>query len=257
MGQLGPDCLLYKSVKKFPLKAEDRLISQIFNNLKLLTPTKTIQLPIEYLWLNIDYDELPKNMWSKDKIYITHPECLTGEDRAFTAGAAKDRFPARYTSQISEKVHCRIKNMPFYEYIFFPNKSMISGMSQWIKVMSNMGLIKQIPFDKKYGEYNDIYQQNIKMLKNIKIKNNGLVYILSGKNVGLRNVHFLNNKRELVPTIIKYLENGNNVIYVPKNATKNMIERTKGGKYNLVCRNLKNNRVERYKSDYTLRIDET
>lgn len=251
----------HKSVKKYPLKAEDRLISQVFNNQKLLIPTTTIQLPIEYLWLTIDYDYLAQNLWQRSKIYITHPECLTGEDRAFSEGASLQRFPPRYKSQISDQIHCRIKNMPFYEYIFFPTKTMVSTMSEWIRVLNNMDLIKRIPYDKKYGTFNKIYKKNIDNMKKIKTKNiNGLIHILHpSAKVELKNTHRLNSVRELIPTMIKYLKKGNSVIYIPKDVDKRAITRTKNlsKNFDMVCRNSFNKRVQRYKNEYTLRIDQS
>ena len=38
-------------------RADDRVLSLVFNSYKMLCPMKVIPLPIEYLWLTLDYDE--------------------------------------------------------------------------------------------------------------------------------------------------------------------------------------------------------
>jgi hypothetical protein len=102
-------------------KADDRIISLIFNTKSALTWLRIIQLPIEYLWLTLDYDErMMESVYSEkgdmdESIFIDHPECLTSEDTASGAGASSDRTPAFYSfleelTPCSEEVH---------EYILF------------------------------------------------------------------------------------------------------------------------------------------
>ena len=64
---------------------------------------KIIQLPIEYLWLTLDYNELMLDTiydynkpLMKKSIFIEHPECLTSEDTAASGGASNDRTPKYY-----------------------------------------------------------------------------------------------------------------------------------------------------------------
>ncbi|KKM24569.1 hypothetical protein LCGC14_1603800, partial [marine sediment metagenome] len=219
----------YHSIKKYPLKAEDRLISQIFNQQKMLLSTNTIQLPLEYLWLSIDYNTIPKKLWNAYRIYITHPACLTSEDRAFAEGAAVERQPPRYEGQITNQIHCRMKGMPFYEYIFFPTKTDVSAISEWLTVMNRLGLIKLVKYDQKYGQYNKVYNANVRKIKDLAIKNyNGTVHLCAkGAVPGLRNSHQLNRVSDLIPTAIGYLQRGNNVVYVPSAATRTMVSRVK------------------------------
>ena len=74
-------------------KADDRILSLTFNVRKLLLDITSIQLPIEYLWLTINYS--PRAMekmydWDfgmvRKSVIIEHPECLTTEDTATGAG---------------------------------------------------------------------------------------------------------------------------------------------------------------------------
>ena len=249
-----------QSVKKHPLKAEDRLISQIFNQQKMLLETNTIQLPIEYLWLDQEYNDLPKKLWNKNQIYITHPACLTGEDRAFAEGAALERFPARYTSQVTDHVRCHIKNMPFYEYIYFPNKTIANTMRQYLEVMNRWQLINLVRYDNRYGAYNNVYKNNVEKMRGIKIKNfNGLVHLcFKDQTINRRNVHQLDRVSDLIPTIVKYLRKGNNVVYIPRGATPRTVNRVKAiaraKAMELLCRN-KNTRELRYKKEYSLVVD--
>tara|TARA_Y100000389_G_scaffold32035_3_gene27211 strand:+ start:48 stop:2798 length:2751 start_codon:yes stop_codon:yes gene_type:complete len=84
-------------------KADDRVLSLIFNTKAILTWIRIIQLPIEYLWLTLDYDERMlefvyeyNNSKMNSTIFVDHPECLTSEDTATGAGASSDRQPKFY-----------------------------------------------------------------------------------------------------------------------------------------------------------------
>ena len=80
-------------------KADDRILSLVFNTYKLLLPMKIIQLPVEYLWLTLDYDDsIEAEIKNDDLIFIEHPECLTSEDTAAGQGAASVRTPKFYSS---------------------------------------------------------------------------------------------------------------------------------------------------------------
>ena len=98
-------------------KADDRILSLTFNARKMLLEMSTIQLPIEYLWLTLDYSPRALEQlydWDfvtcKSTIMIEHPECLTTEDTATGAGASNDRQPKYYDfiedlTPISELLH--------------------------------------------------------------------------------------------------------------------------------------------------------
>ena len=120
-------------------KADDRLLGLIFNENKLLCSMKIIQLPIEYLWLTLDYDELMldtvydyNKRLMKKSILIEHSECLTSEDTAASVGASNDRNPANYKlidlniDPVSEQ---------FHEYIFFPSADMVDTLKQYLEYM--------------------------------------------------------------------------------------------------------------------------
>jgi hypothetical protein len=117
-------------------KADDRIISLIVNSRKLLLKMKIYQLPIEYLWLTLDYSERlietevydynSKKMDSS--IFIDHPECLTSEDTATSSGSSSDRTPKFYgfiednVDPVSEE---------FFEYLAFPDKTFVEGVQSY------------------------------------------------------------------------------------------------------------------------------
>ena len=121
-------------------KADDRLISLIFNTKKLLLQMKVIQLPVEYLWLSLSYDMLTLERSDhsgepvddlKD-IYVEHPECLTSEDTAAGSGASSSRQPKFY-DYLEENIDPVSEQ--FNEFIMFPNKEIAKGFEKYLTFM--------------------------------------------------------------------------------------------------------------------------
>lgn len=106
-------------------KADDRILSLLFNTKKLLCSMKIFQLPIEYLWLSLYYDDmLLEPLYDgnvarmKESIFVEHPECLTTEDTAAGSGASCNREPKGYSDIIEE---CRSAvSEEMHEFILFP-----------------------------------------------------------------------------------------------------------------------------------------
>lgn len=103
-------------------KADDRVLSLVFNTKGVLTWIRVIQLPIEYLWLTLDYDDrLLEIIYDYNReemestIFIDHPECLTSEDTATGAGASSDRQPKFY--EFLEDLYPCVETT--HEYIMF------------------------------------------------------------------------------------------------------------------------------------------
>jgi len=125
-------------------KADDRIISMIFNSLRLLLNMKIVQLPIEYLWLTLDYDDrMAENVeWDKeemkkirDSIYIEHPECLTSEDTATGAGAASDRTPKLYKFVSGDSMMEPISEV-IHESVFFQEPQYANEFKEYLKYIS-------------------------------------------------------------------------------------------------------------------------
>jgi hypothetical protein len=127
-------------------KADDRILSLVFNSYKLLLSMKIIQLPIEYLWLTLRYDDplleyvyFNNQRKMTDSIIIEHPECLTSEETAAGAGASSDRTP-KYYEFIGEEYIVPVSEI-VHQYLMFPNKEMTKAfedyynfMNLWIKL---------------------------------------------------------------------------------------------------------------------------
>ena len=186
-------------------KADDRIISLIVNSKKLLLNMNIIQLPIEYLWLTLSYNDYMLNLeivdggydWDieemKNSLIVEHPECLTTEDTAAGAGASSNRTP-KYHAFLDAEESIDPVSEQFYEYLFFPDENMISSFSTYLNFMrrqpylddGNHILIEKnfvfpgqpkneneyplyiINYNDRYGKRNDIAYNNSKMIEMLK-----------------------------------------------------------------------------------------
>lgn len=233
-------------------KADDRILSLIFNTHKFLCNMKIIQLPIEYLWLSLDYDErlldelydydVPRMM---ESIIIEHPECLTSEDTAAGAGASNDRTPKFYSfledlTPTSELLH---------EYIFFPNKEMTDAFKDYLNYMTNITYLDDgneqliqkgyvdptnplnneqpiyiINYDDKYGNkkyvseddltVNQVVELNLKRSEQMNIDGLNLITV-EDNIIEIQNNDNLMDNAKIIALIIKLLNSGKYVIYNP------------------------------------------
>lgn len=160
-------------------KADDRILSLIFTAKRYIPQTNTIQLPIEYLWLGELYNGViaPEDMDQKD-VYIEHPECLTGEERAQDLSAAttsNSREPKFYRRLVESQIECARRGGVFYERLFFPTKDMVSAFAPYLKYLKNARhhetkapLFEVVDFDDGYGRYNTIVLKNREAAKLVK-----------------------------------------------------------------------------------------
>ena len=216
-------------------KADDRILSLLFNTYKFLCPMKIIQLPIEYLWLTLDYDKRLMNLiydWDKnamqETIFIEHSECLTTEDTAAGSGASSDRTPKFY-GYLQQNIEAVSEQ--FHEYLMFPSLDMVSSFKHYLQYMSDLQYFSDeepIPIKKgftfenpkdneqplyitkyedKWGNfkyladksltYNDVAEININRVEKMNISELGLVH-LSDKLIEINN--FTNLMKEDNPT---------------------------------------------------------
>jgi hypothetical protein len=252
-------------------KADDRILSLIFNTGKYLLSMKIIQLPIEYLWLTLDYDSRLLEFFDYQKIknmyFIEHPECLTTEETATNSGASSDRSPKFYTFldsitfiPVSEIIH---------EYIMFPNIEMTQSFKSYFEYMQdthyiddgeNEILIKKgfihsqetreendqplyivsyedrlgkkikYPYDEddddnktyeivskiNFNEASKINEKEeyLNIIKQFTITDDNYVEIYNSIIFQMENQ---NNERIIIFIILYYLQQGNNVIFIPDN----------------------------------------
>lgn len=117
-------------------KADDRILSLIFQTKGFLLSLNVIHLPIEYLWLSMDYDERAMDKLEmsttgmRESIYIEHPECLTSEDTAAGAGASSDRTPHFYNF-LSLDEDSRPISENLYQRLMFPNATMANAFHNY------------------------------------------------------------------------------------------------------------------------------
>jgi hypothetical protein len=234
-------------------KADDRILSLVFNTKKFLLNMKILQLPIEYLWLSLDYDErMLENVYDYDtskmenSIYIEHPECLTTEDTAVGAGSSSDRTPKYYMfledlMPVSEEVQ---------EYVMFNDKKFSNVFDDYYKFMGDItylddgnpllyqkGFVDQsepgnnesplyiTKYEHRYGtkpknydgeKYspNEVVAINTKRARKIRIKQYKS-YKLYKLNNDTIEINTEIKQIELIPLIISLLNTKKNVLYNP------------------------------------------
>lgn len=252
-----------KDAKRYPGKADDAIFRYCFNRRGSLLSYNIIELPQEYLWLTLELGRFTRI--DKKNIYIEHPDCLTSEEIAIQQGASiEGREPSDYKRHITHQVKCKKRKIIFYEYVMFPNKGYVNSLKPLLDFVKKQDIIEVVPFNMRYGEFNDIAEKNLDIMKTIKFQVNTpdvKVYITRNRGLAKKYVHLLKGpKRNVIPTILKYLKEGNKVIYVPDEAAG--VSVTKISKdassrifpYDLILRN-KGSSVMRYRPEYTLSID--
>ena len=227
-------------------KADDRILSLIFNTNKFLCNMKIIQLPIEYLWLTLDYDDrLLDELYDYDLskmneiICIEHPECLTTEDTAAGAGASSDRTP-KYYSFIEYESLTPASEL-FHEFIFFPTPEMSQSFKSYLEYMNSITYLDDgneilrkkklvnpenpfdneqplyvVKFDDRYEKRNDIVTNNLQLSDQIDITTLNLIEI-DGNTLEIQNIDNIIPEENIIPLIIKILNQGKYVIYNPVN----------------------------------------
>ena len=137
-------------------KADDRVLSLVFNTMGVLTWIRILQLPVEYLWLSLDYDErMMTEVYDYDEnrmkttILIEHPHCLTSEDTATGAGASNDRQPKFYdfledVFPCSETTHEYIMFRKLIEESGFVNNGVVDeSLTEFMGLSNEERLIKE------------------------------------------------------------------------------------------------------------------
>lgn len=161
-------------------KAEDRIISMIVTKQAYLLKANIVQLPIEYLWLTDIYATKDPLDASQKNSIIEHPACLTGEERAGEQGAASNRTPEGYETQITNITECARKGGIFYEFIFFPVKEMVSAFGPYLEYLkcakhfeTNAPLFEVVQYDDKYGRYNSVAYDNDVKARSLQVDGSG------------------------------------------------------------------------------------
>ena len=235
-------------------KADDRILSIVFNAKKLLLNMTIIQLPIEYLWLTLDYDDrMLEHIYDWDKkemnstIFIDHPECLTSEETAEGAGASSDRSPKLHKFLDAEEEDIPVSE-EFHEYFMFPSQQMADQFKTYHEYMSETQYIddgnpileerklinkqdktkNEFPmyitsYDKQYGKRQSVVDQNMKIVQDelndtYWSREKGQQIMSNKINNGNTIVLCEGNipgEEYTIPMIIALLSRGYSVIYLP------------------------------------------
>jgi hypothetical protein len=248
-----------ENILKYTGKADDRILSLAIMKNHLLSAISIIQLPMEYLWMTLDFDAVftkYKTDTSKIQITITHPECLTGEERAEKDSNAvkSSRIPNGYTRAVENKLNCR-SNEIVYEYIHFDNKSNFGPFKQYFDWLGQNKVATVVPFSQKYGPHNNSARRNIELYEDVELKIEDSLVILTNSNINSKITHRV-SKEDTIPTILKYLMNKQHVVYVDD---KTRSIRTAVGKaiheqLDLVTKNM-NSSPDKAKKEYILKLD--
>jgi len=242
---------------KHPGKADDRILSMAIMLKKLLVSLSTLQLPIEYLWLDMDYDYHLRSGedYKRNKIAISHPECLTGEDRAAVEGASSNRYPRSYDRYVSDLLFCDWDEI--YEYLQFEDKSQVAPFKPYFDFLDNHGVVDIVPYSKKYGSYNPIVKKNLDLLSKIRITVRDKLVIISPHNYNTVSLHKVSSEHEAIITALKYILNGQHVVYIPGTlgrSASTVISKATKEELDFVARNT-SKRHDRAKSEYSLDLD--
>ncbi len=234
------DAWIHEAQKSYQVgKADDRILSLVFNTKGFLGSLKYIQLPIEYLWLTLDYDDrMMEYVYDYDKhamqssIFIEHPECLTTEDTAAGAGASSDRTPKFYsflhdTIPVSEVCFERIvfdnaeQTKVFEDYfkymktVTYKNDGNPELYEKGLVVLDEDGEVEYaelpihiVDYKNNFARYNEISEMNYAEARKM---NNGPSESSSG-------IVIVNDN--IIPTIMFHLMNGREVLYDPSHKLK-------------------------------------
>jgi hypothetical protein len=174
---------LWKKSSKNPIqegKADDRIISLLITSKELHIENNILPLPIEYLWLTDKYESeyLDKKHYNLKNVVVSHPECLTSEEKAEEQGAAKNRQPKFYDTLVENQLRCEREAGLYWEYVFFENKKHVKPWNEYLTYLNNTEIhtddeelspIALIPYDNMYGPfYNKIVEANLSNIMQLK-----------------------------------------------------------------------------------------
>ena len=250
--------LWQRDVLKNPGKADDRIISQTIMRENLLAPLSMIQLPIEYLWLTLDYDNLfkkYKSNFTQKGISITHPECLTGEERAEKdSNQVSTRLPRAYTRTVENHISCKSDEI-IYEFIQFNDKSDIGPFKEYDAWLEKNKVVDVVPYAKKYGSHNKTVAENVKIIESINLSVHDNLVLVSEQDINSVSLH-KTSVRDITSTILKYLLNKQHVVYVPAKtrSIRVVVGKAEQGNVDLVTKNVSTS-SNKAKRAYTLKLD--
>jgi hypothetical protein len=214
-------------------KADDRILSEIITAHDFHVRMNIIQLPIEYLWLSQAYNTYIKRM--EKGALITHPYCLTGEERASELGAASNRNPITYDSLVSSQIECHVHGGIFYEQVYFDDEETAKEYKPYLDWISKTKLVKYegewlpamyvVPWNKAYGKHTSTVTHNIKAYAEFEtaplVEHAPVISITTvmgeefSNTIEVININTIGNKQLDIIRILYQLKANRHVIYHP------------------------------------------
>jgi len=250
--------LWQRETLKHPGKSDDRILAMAMMLHDSLAPLKTLQLPVEFLWLDVYYGPVVPLIKGEDygDVVISHPECITGEDRAGEEGAASDRYPRNYDKYVSDYLYCDWQDV--FEYIIFEKKTQMKHFRRYFDWMEEKGLVDVVPYSHKYGRnYNKFAEENMKLMDEMKLKVRNQVVFVSLQDLDTTSLHKIESERELFPVALKYLANGQHVVWVPKGtrSVRTVVGKAVDDEMEFVTKNTNTEEMSKDRPKYFLEID--
>lgn len=194
-------------------KADDRILSLVFNTNKLLLPLKIIQLPIEYLWLTMAYDDY----MDLEDVVLEHPECLTTEETASGQGASSDRTPKYYG--VIEDLYPRSEFL--HEAVLFPTAESTAVFRPYLNYLKKARYLadvedeslvdappfKVVSFQDGLGPFQGVANANAAIIASLPPLQN------------TKRITITNHESNIVPRILQALQGGADVFYIPDTAS--------------------------------------
>ncbi len=206
-------------------KADDRILSLVFNTYKLLLPLKVIQLPVEYLWLTLDFNDNLEDIMDSNAIYIEHPECLTSEETAAGQGASSSRTPKFY--EVIEDSYPRSEYL--HESVLFPTQELTSAFRPYLDYLHGARYFPNVEDETLVGEqpfYVVPFEEGLGPFQAVADANAAAVAALptlTGTNAGGM-LEIRENDGTTVPRILQALAAGVHVKYLPPTASTEYLE---------------------------------
>ena len=237
-------------------KADDRILSWVFNNFRCYLAVNFIQLPIEYLYLTLAYDRYlnkKHHVYNANgrktlkgpadydaEIFIDHPECLTPEEVAMEAStSATNRQPEFYNENITERVTGERGGGWMWQYVMYDSPKMKDAMAMYEFYVNThehiyteeyeneageiieeeIPAMYPVPYEQRYGrKLNGIALQNIKGARRLAATQFQIKNITTSAAAakGYTVVQELAG-RNSIHAILSQLLQGRNVLFVPAN----------------------------------------
>lgn len=205
-------------------KADDRILSLVVNSYDFLLSMRIIQLPIEYLWLSLDYDERMLEFqydWNmkelKESIIIEHAECLTSEETATDNGASSDR-DANFQF-VNDETYIPISEL-LHEFVIFPTKEYAKSFKSYVNYLNT----------EQYRENNDMieYLEDNELIDSENPSNNARPFYVIPFEEKYGNIPHPSNKNITINSIAKannyYVEKINDDNRINTNTNTQLIE---------------------------------